>query len=79
MLNNDIKFMLNELQLHISNDTDKELLIFDTKHQLDNFKREYQNDLEMMYDLILITLGEIVYEHKLTGLRFRRYEFKIGE
>lgn len=77
MLNNDVKNMLNELQLHITNDTDKILLIFDNMQQLNDFKREHQNDIEYMYDLILVTLGDLCYEYKLIGMKFKRYKFML--
>lgn len=77
MLNNDVKNMLNELQQHITNDTDKKLVIFDNMQQLNDFKRENQNDIEYMYDLILVTLGDLCYEYKLIGMRFKRYEFML--
>lgn len=75
MLNNNVKYMLNELQNHISDDTDKKLLIFDNKEKLNSFKRKYHNDFEYMGDFILITIGELTYEYKLIGMRFKNYEF----
>lgn len=75
MLNNNVKYMLNELQKHISDDTDKKLLIFDNKEKLNSFKRKYHNDFEYMGDFILITIGELTYEYKLIGMRFKNYEF----
>lgn len=71
----NVKYILNELQKHISDDTDKKLLIFDNKEKLNSFKRKYHNDFEYMGGFILITIGELTYEYKLIGMRFKNYEF----
>lgn len=79
MINDNIKNMLNELQRHITHDTDKILLIFNDMQQLNKWKRKHQNDSKYLNDFILLTLGELIYEHKLIGIRFKSYNFMLWE
>lgn len=71
-----LKIFLNIIQYYLTNDSDKILLIFDTRWQLERYRKGKKE--EQLKDEILVTYTEITYKdlpHILVGRRIRRYWF----
>ena len=78
-LENELKNFLNIMQDYLTNDSEKILLIFDKRYQLERYRKRKKE--EKLENEILITYGELLYKGSkcLTGRRFRRYWFMTDE
>lgn len=78
-LENELKKFLNIMQDYLTNDSEKILLIFDKRYQLEGYRKGKKE--EKLENEILITYGELLYNGSncLTGRRFRRYWFMTDE
>lgn len=72
-IENNLKSIINILQYHLAKDSDNILLIFDTKDQLEIYRKI--NKRKHLEKEILKTIGELLYGNSLTGIRFRTYHF----
>ena len=81
-MNDKLKQAINELQFHIDKDWEEVLLIFDTQHDLEQYKKMRMEDMkrgfipETYFDKIeLISLEDLLNNNSLTGRRFCQYFF----
>lgn len=73
-MNDDLKICINIMQDRLVNSSDNILLIFDTKNQLRQYKKENSKNNKPSNE-ILITIDDFLRPNSLVGLRFKRYWF----
>lgn len=72
MINDNMKIIIDNLQTRIDNKSNNTLYIFDTKEELEIYKKKHKND--GIPSFLFITIKEL-RKSNLIGLRYKNFHF----